>query len=81
MQVDLAYGRTGLTVTLRDENVDIVEPVDLPGVADPLVALRESLCQPIGTRPLSELAGAEDTVAIVFCDITRPAPNHLMVPA
>lgn len=81
MQVDLAYGRTGLTVTLPDENVDIVEPVDLPGVADPLVALRESLCQPIGTRPLAELAGAEDTVAIVFCDITRPAPNHLMVPA
>lgn len=81
MQVDLAYGRSGLTVTLPDENVDIVEPVDLPGVADPLVSLRDSLRQPIGTRPLSELAGAEDTVAIVFCDITRPAPNHLMIPA
>ena len=81
MQVDLAYGRTGLTVTLPDENVDIVEPVELPGVADPMVALRDALRQPMGTRPLAELAGVDDTVAIVFCDITRPAPNHLMVPA
>ena len=81
MQVDLAYGRTGLTVTLPDENVDIVEPVDLPGVTNSLSALRESLRHPIGTQPLSALASAEDTVAIVFCDITRPAPNHLMVPA
>lgn len=81
MQVDLAYGRTGLTVTLPDENVDIVEPVDLPGVAEPLAALRKSLRQPIGAAPISELAGPDDTVAIVFCDITRPAPNHLMIPA
>lgn len=81
MQVDLAYGRTGLTVTLPHENVDVVEPVDLPGVADPLVALRDGLRNPIGARPLDELAGADDTVAIVFCDITRPAPNHLMLPA
>ena len=81
MQVDLAYGRTGLTITLPHENVDIVEPVNLPGVPDPLVALRDSLRNPIGTKPLNELAGAEDTVAIVFCDITRPAPNHLMIPA
>ena len=81
MQVDLAYGRTGLTITLPHENVDIVEPVNLPGVPDPLVALRDSLRNPIGTKPLNELAGAEDSVAIVFCDITRPAPNHLMIPA
>lgn len=81
MQVDLAYGRTGLTVTLPDENVDVVEPVDLPGADDPIDALRECLRQPIGTRPLKEIAGAQDTVAIVFCDITRPAPNHLMLPA
>ena len=81
MQVDLAYGRTGLTIALPYENVDVVEPVDLPGVADPLEALRDSLRNPIGTKPLCELVGTEDTVAIVFCDITRPAPNHLMIPA
>ncbi len=81
MQVDLAYGRTGLKVSLPDERVDIVEPVNLSGVADSSAALRDALRNPIGTKPLCELAGAEDTVAIVFCDITRPAPNHLMIPA
>ena len=81
MQVDLAYGRTGLTITLEHENVDVVEPVDLPGVSESLAALRDGLRAPVGTRPLAELAEANDTVAIVFCDITRPAPNHLMLPA
>ena len=81
MKVDLAYGRTGLSVKLPHGCVDVVEPVDLPGGADPHQALRNALRDPIGTRPLGELAGAEDTVAIVFCDITRPAPNHLMIPA
>ena len=81
MQVDLAYGRTGLRVTLPDANVDVVEPVDLPGVADSSHALRDALRAPLGTKPLRELAGADDSVAIVFCDITRPAPNHLMLPA
>ena len=81
MKVDLAYGRTGLSVKLPHGCVDVVEPVDLPGVAGPHQALRNALRDPIGTRALGELAGAEDTVAIVFCDITRPAPNHLMIPA
>lgn len=81
MQVDLAYGRNGMRVELPDRNVDVVEPVDLPGVADEPQALRNALRTPLGTRPLAELAGTDDTVAIVFCDITRPAPNHLMIPA
>jgi nickel-dependent lactate racemase len=81
MQVDLAYGRTGLTITLPEDYVDVVEPVDLPGVGDPMEALRSALRTPLGTQPLHQLAGTNDTVAIVFCDITRPAPNHLMVPA
>ncbi len=81
MQVDLAYGRTGLRVTLPDDGVDVVEPVDRPGAPDSAAALREALRNPLGTAPLHRLADATDTVAIVFCDITRPAPNHLMIPA
>ena len=81
MQVDLAYGRTGLRVTLPDNGVDVVEPVDLPGAPDAAAALRDALREPLGTAPLHRLAGPSDTVAIVFCDITRPAPNHLMVPS
>ena len=50
MQVDLAYGRTGLKVSLPDERVDIVEPVNLSGVADSSAALRDALGNPIGNE-------------------------------
>jgi nickel-dependent lactate racemase len=44
-------------------------------------AIREALDQPVGTRPLRELAGRGQRVCIVFTDITRASPDHLLVPA
>jgi nickel-dependent lactate racemase len=41
-----------------------------------LAALRN----PIGTPPLREMVKASDTVAIVISDLTRPTPNHKLVP-
>lgn len=35
---------------------------------------------PTGSPPLRELAGPEDTVCIVVTDVTRPCPDHLLVP-
>ncbi len=52
------------------------EPVkDVPG------AIRTALAHPIGTKPLRELAGPGDRACIVFTDITRACPDHLLVPA
>jgi nickel-dependent lactate racemase len=52
---------------------------------DPLVdvnrALREALAHPIGSPPLREMAQPGDRVCIVFTDITRASPDHLLVPA
>ena len=36
--------------------------------------------QPIGSKPLSELARGKKNVCILICDITRPAPNKLILP-
>ena len=44
-------------------------------------AIQEALANPIGTPPLAELARAGDRVCIVFTDITRASPDHLLVPA
>jgi nickel-dependent lactate racemase len=53
-----------------------VEPL-----ADIRAAIQNSLFAPIGTPPLAELARAGDRVCIVFTDITRASPDHLLVPA
>jgi nickel-dependent lactate racemase len=82
MRVKLAFGKTGLDVELADElNVTVVEPKYVSALPDPPAALQQALKEPIGSRPLRELVQPSDRVAIVFCDITRPAPSHLMVPA
>jgi nickel-dependent lactate racemase len=53
--------------------------------AEPLVdvssAIKEALEHPIGTPPLRELANPGDRACIVFTDITRASPDHLLVPA
>jgi nickel-dependent lactate racemase len=82
MRVKLAYGKTGLDVELADElNVTVVEPKYVTALPDSKAALRLALNQPIAAPPLRELVQSSDRVGIVFCDITRPAPSHLMVPA
>lgn len=80
MRVRLAYGREGLEIDLPDGNVTVVEPRHVPGVPDEAEAIRAALRSPRGTRPLRELAGPADTVAIVFSDLTRPQPRDRMLP-
>ena len=53
-----------------------VEPL-----ADVEKAIDKALADPINSPPLSELAKQGDTVCIVFTDITRNTPEHLLVPA
>src|SRR5438067_1879341 len=80
MKVTLAYGRQGLTVELPDQNVTVVEPQYVPGLPDEAAAIRQALRAPIGSAPLVELLRPADTVAVVFCDITRPMPNDRVLP-
>src|SRR5512136_224085 len=82
MRVKLAYGKTGLEVELPDGyNVTLVEPRFVPGLPDPQAALRRALRAPIGSAPLRGRVKPGDKIGIVFSDITRPAPTHLMLPA
>ncbi|MGQ9600854.1 MAG: nickel-dependent lactate racemase [Anaerolineae bacterium] len=81
MRVQLAYGRTGLTVELPDDlPVTIIEPQFVPGVPDERAAIISALRAPVGTPPLGELVHPTDTVAIVFSDLTRPMPNDRVLP-
>ena len=81
MRLRLAYGRNGLWIELPDEMpVTVLEPRPVPGLPDEAAALRQALRQPIGAPPLRELVGPQDSVAIVFSDLTRPMPNDRVLP-
>jgi nickel-dependent lactate racemase len=80
VEVRLAYGKQGLRVSLPDRNVTVIEPVFVEGLPDEKAAVLESIRSPIGTPPLRDMVRPQDTVAIVFCDITRPMPSRRVLP-
>ncbi|HEY8498559.1 MAG TPA: nickel-dependent lactate racemase [Limnochordales bacterium] len=80
MEVELAYGRTGLRVRIDHPYVSVVRPRFVPGLPDEEEALEQALRRPIGAPPLSDLVRPTDRVAIVFCDITRPTPSDRILP-
>lgn len=79
MNVHLAYGKTGLDITVPDD-ATIVEPRFVAGVEDETAALRAALRDPIGAPPLHSLVRPGDKVIIVHSDITRPMPNDRVLP-
>lgn len=82
MLTHLAYGKTGLDLSLEDcWNVQVVEPRFVPGASDEAALLCDSLRAPIGSAPLAERVKAVDQVGIIFNDITRATPNQLIIPA
>jgi len=82
MQLTLDYGKTGLPITLPDDRL-LAPPLAIrpaQPLADPTAALEAALKNPIGTKPLAELAAGKKTACVVVCDITRPVPNALLLP-
>jgi nickel-dependent lactate racemase len=79
MDVQLAYGRSGLQVSLP-ESCDVVTSRFVPGLADETGALKDALRNPIASAPLAEKVRAGDKVIIVHSDITRATPNDRILP-
>jgi len=81
MRVDFAFGKKGLNLELPEGPVyQILEPRWAQPLSDPEEAVNASLDRPMGCSPLVELARGKKTAAISVCDITRPAPNKLILP-
>lgn len=86
MLVKLAYGKDGKNVHLGDDwDVTVIEPRFTVGLADASGALRDALQKPVNSKgvaaPLSDSVKPDDKVGIIFNDITRATPNHLILPA
>jgi nickel-dependent lactate racemase len=79
-KIRLQYGTGGLDLSTDAPNVTVVEPRFVPGLPDEAAAFREAVRAPIGARPLKELVGAGDRVAVVIPDLTRPLPSDRLLP-
>lgn len=82
MTVKLAYGKSGLVINLpADLNITIVEPKYVSGLEHQSTAITAALQNPISSKPLKECIRSEDKIAVVFSDITRATPYHVILPA
>ena len=76
------YGKEGLIFDLPPGmRGTVVESKKVEPIADVPAAIAAALAQPVNSPPLRELARPGDTACIVFTDITRASPDHLLVPA
>lgn len=76
------FGKSNITFELPPGlRGKVVESKTMPPLADVDGAIQAALARPVGCPPLRELARPDDKVCIVFTDVTRSTPDHLLVPS
>jgi lactate racemase len=80
MKIQLQYGTSGLPVEVPDNDVTVVAPRFLDGLADEAAAFQSAVRSPIGCAPLKSLIAPTDRLAVVIPDITRPLPTDRLLP-
>ena len=77
--VHLQYGKDGLSVEIPSSNVTVLAPSFLAWLPDEAAAFQEAVREPIACRPLKDVIGARERVAVVIPDITRPLPTDRLL--
>ncbi len=81
LDVDLAYGRQGLRISLPADRTTVIAPAHRPGTADVPATLRRALRDPVAGPPLRSVVRPGQRVAVSICDMTRPQPREAMLRA
>jgi nickel-dependent lactate racemase len=82
LAIELLYDRGRLAVTPPAGCVPtIIAKHAMPLLPDPMAAIEAALAVPVDAPPLSALARGKRSACILICDITRPVPNGLFLPA
>lgn len=75
MRASLAFGRHGLEIDLPDTHeYSVLQCPTIAPLADPVASIEAAL------DSLTPLAAGKHSAAISVCDITRPAPNAVVLP-
>jgi len=80
MLVRLPYGQGHLALNLPGQCTDVLLPKPAPALDDEFDAFTHAITHPTGAPPLADLARGARRVCIVISDMTRPTPNHRLVP-
>ena len=78
MRVDLPFGRDMLSVDVPD-GATVLLPSAVQPLADQSGAVVAALRRPEAGPPMRDRVRADQRVAIVISDITRPVPNQLLL--
>jgi nickel-dependent lactate racemase len=78
-EVDVPYGTQTRRVTVPT-GARVVRSKQVVPLPDARAAFDAALRAPIEAAPLADLVRPTDRVALVISDLTRPTPNHLLVP-
>jgi nickel-dependent lactate racemase len=81
MSTRFAFGKGGIEVAVP-HNFDcaVIESRPVKPLANAAGALEDALDHPMESASISDLTKGKHKVAIVVCDITRPAPNAVTLP-
>jgi len=80
VDVWLPYGKTEICARIPTRNyLGSIEPKEKPAVTDSNAEIERALKNPIGTRPLAEIAKKGGKAAIVVDDHTRSTQSYLMI--
>ena len=81
MRIEFAFGKMGLALDLPDgPRYQVLEARAAAALTDPTAAVAAAVDAPISVPPLFEMARGKRSAAISVCDITRPAPNRIVLP-
>jgi nickel-dependent lactate racemase len=82
MRLELSYGKGFLPVEFDERwQVTVIRKPPMPVEPDAPAAMRAALSHPVGARPLADEARNARSACVLICDITRPVPNGLLLPA
>ncbi|MCP5521003.1 MAG: nickel-dependent lactate racemase [Verrucomicrobiales bacterium] len=80
MKVNLAYGEGWLPVEFPEDRTTVIRPSHTAGLPDERAAVLEALRKPVAAAPLRDSVRPDQSVCIVFTDLTRATPNHRLIP-
>jgi nickel-dependent lactate racemase len=82
MRVELNYGKGSLPLDLPERlDVTLIRKPAMPVLQNAAESVGAALTDPVDARTLKEEAGGRRSACILICDITRPVPNGLLLPA
>jgi len=77
----MPYGKAGLEFDLPPGmKGTVICSQSMPPLADVSAEINKALVRPINSAPLREIAKKGGSVCIVFTDMTRACPDHLLIP-